>query len=1085
MKTHTKMIAASLSLMATAHVFAGVGGLNVQSNLGEPFSGSIVVTGREAEALIKSGSVSVSGNGIQGTVVPQGNNKALIRLRSSAAINDPVVNLTVKAGNQTRQYTVMVNPANYRPRAANKATTTRTNTASAQQIHKRAETTISVPQGPFSNDYNPNRQTAKMQPENSVEYVRKSPTAQQRVRSVRPRYYRAHNGESLASIAARYRPHGMSVQRAMRGLVAANPRAFRNGNPNSMYRNVTLYIPTASQWYAYSNRRIHKTHSPRLAAQPNTNKSAIVKPSVQPSQAVVPPSQTETVANTQQNQAASPQPTQSDNTQQEPIQEKQVEKPVEIATTPAFASDNKPKETTEVASAPITVASATQVAAASTPIIASAETASVASNAITAVASQASQTSTVAASSEVTAAPPKPQKRPPMPTAEEPVEEEGFDWLGLGLPIGAGLLVLGGSAAYLINRRRKANAADDEDDGDVSFDDDSEEWAVAPVATSTATQASDVEAEWDLPETTPSFETSDELFDLPAEETISSVQTASNTSAQDFDLNNFEPDNLADFSVDTTAPEEDFDWAVSEEPVTPAAVAVETEESWEVNTNLLSQPSTATNTLESSSDEEWLLNESFTTSETSAVATTNSVEIEEDWSNNTFVVEETAPITETSSPESIDDIFNLDLPTETATTNSLDEFDINLPETSVDFTSSEAVDTTIHDEVLDFDLDLSTAVVAGAATTVVAATIADNVDISSDMAVNLDAPSAPIDSLDEFSLDLPTKTAVQDVSGKEISLDDFGLELPTETTTPEIAVDDFGLELPTIEEPAISLDAPIVETTDFNLNDIPEVTDSVISLDTPDIAVDDFGLELPTEPVTEVSLDDFDLDMTVEEPQTSIPVADEIGMAFDDNLSVGIDEPVQIETIDNSLSFTDDVSLNIEEPVQTALVTDDLSLSIDEPVQDTPITDDLSLSIDEPVQNTPITDDSSLSVDEPVQNTPITDDLSLSVDEPVQDIPIADDLSFNMDEPAAPPTLTVEESLDTSSWDIADAPKEVGFVSESVDMTAPMEARLELAKMYLEIDDAVAARETLRELINESSGDVQHQAKQLLNELGG
>ncbi|ULJ61920.1 hypothetical protein MIS46_07950 [Wielerella bovis] len=1063
MKTHTKMIAASLSLMATAHVFAGVGGLNVQSNLGEPFSGSIVVTGREAEALIKSGSVSVSGNGIQGTVVPQGNNKALIRLRSSAAINDPVVNLTVKAGNQTRQYTVMVNPANYRPRAANKATTTRTNTASAQQIHKRAETTISVPQGPFSNDYNPNRQTAKMQPENSVEYVRKSPTAQQRVRSVRPRYYRAHNGESLASIAARYRPHGMSVQRAMRGLVAANPRAFRNGNPNSMYRNVTLYIPTASQWYAYSNRRIHKAHSPRLAAQPNTNKSAMVKPSVQPSQTVVPPSQTETVANTQQNQAASPQPTQSDNTQQEPIQEKQVEKPVEIATTPAFASDNKPKETTEVASAPITVASATQVAAASTPIIASAETASVASSAITAVASQASQTSTVAASSEVTAAPPKPQKRPPMPTAEEPVEEEGFDWLGLGLPIGAGLLVLGGSAAYLINRRRKANAADDEDDGDdVSFDDDSEEWAVAPVATSTATQASDVEAEWDLPETTPSFETSDELFDLPAEETISSVQTASNTSAQDFDLNNFEPDNLADFSVDTAAPEEDFDWAVSEEPATPAAVAVETEESWEVDTNLLSQPAATTNTIEASSDEEWLLDTSFTTSETSTVATTNSVEIEEDWSNNTFVVEETAPITETSSPESIDDIFNLDLPTETATTNSLDEFDINLPETSVDFISSEAVDTTIHDEVLDFDLDLSTAAVAGAATTVVAATIADNVDISSDMAVNLDAPSAPIDSLDEFSLDLPTETAVQDVSGKEISVDDFGLELPTETTTPEIAVDDFGLELPTIEEPAISLDAPAVETANINLNDIPEVADSVISLDTPDIAVDDFGLELPTEPVTEVSLDDFDLDMTVEAPQTSIPVADEIGMAFDDNLSVGIDEPVQ-----------------------TALVTDDLSLSVDEPVQDTPITDDLSLNIEETVQAAPVADDLSFNVDEPVQDTPITDDLSLNIEEAVQAAPVFDDLSFNMDEPAAPPTLTVEESLDTSSWDIADAPKEVGFVSESVDMTAPMEARLELAKMYLEIDDAVAARETLRELINESSGDVQHQAKQLLNELGG
>ncbi|MFC2507036.1 MAG: FimV/HubP family polar landmark protein, partial [Kingella sp. (in: b-proteobacteria)] len=59
------------------------------------------------------------------------------------------------------------------------------------------------------------------------------------------------------------------------------------------------------------------------------------------------------------------------------------------------------------------------------------------------------------------------------------------------------------------------------------------------------------------------------------------------------------------------------------------------------------------------------------------------------------------------------------------------------------------------------------------------------------------------------------------------------------------------------------------------------------------------------------------------------------------------------------------------------------------------------------------------------------------------------------------------------------------IVSESVGMTAPLEAKLELAKMYLEIDDAVAARETLRELISESTGSVQAQAKELLEELGG
>jgi fimV C-terminal domain len=57
--------------------------------------------------------------------------------------------------------------------------------------------------------------------------------------------------------------------------------------------------------------------------------------------------------------------------------------------------------------------------------------------------------------------------------------------------------------------------------------------------------------------------------------------------------------------------------------------------------------------------------------------------------------------------------------------------------------------------------------------------------------------------------------------------------------------------------------------------------------------------------------------------------------------------------------------------------------------------------------------------------------------------------------------------------------------AEVSDMDTPLEAKLELAKMYLEIDDAATARETLRELIAESNGSsIQDQAKALLAELG-
>lgn len=72
-------------------------------------------------------------------------------------------------------------------------------------------------------------------------------------------------------------------------------------------------------------------------------------------------------------------------------------------------------------------------------------------------------------------------------------------------------------------------------------------------------------------------------------------------------------------------------------------------------------------------------------------------------------------------------------------------------------------------------------------------------------------------------------------------------------------------------------------------------------------------------------------------------------------------------------------------------------------------------------------------------------------------------------------------------WDsvqFSDTDEEVGFVSESVGMTAPLEAKYELAQMYIEIGDPEAARETLNELVEEASGDILAKSKTLLAELG-
>lgn len=76
-------------------------------------------------------------------------------------------------------------------------------------------------------------------------------------------------------------------------------------------------------------------------------------------------------------------------------------------------------------------------------------------------------------------------------------------------------------------------------------------------------------------------------------------------------------------------------------------------------------------------------------------------------------------------------------------------------------------------------------------------------------------------------------------------------------------------------------------------------------------------------------------------------------------------------------------------------------------------------------------------------------------------------------------------AIDWSDLDMAEGDSKPAFVSESVGMTAPLEAKYELAKMYIEIGDPEAARETLNELIEESGGEIQAKSRALLNSIGG
>lgn len=250
MKTNIKTLVLSLSLIASANTFAGLGGLNVQSNLGEPFSGSIVVTDKEAQALIQSGTVQVTGHSISGTVVPQSNGNAIVRLRSNTVINDPIIRFEVRAGKQLRQYSAMMSPASYRQHNAPKAqTNTEKNKTSSKASTKKT---------------------------NKTEKINKSPLTIKGKGS----YHRVQAGETVSILADRYRPQNMAHAQAVQAIIAANPRVFAgHSNGHLLYKDISIYIPFKSptapdvQTNAGTASTLPETQSPTVV-EPANNATA-------------------------------------------------------------------------------------------------------------------------------------------------------------------------------------------------------------------------------------------------------------------------------------------------------------------------------------------------------------------------------------------------------------------------------------------------------------------------------------------------------------------------------------------------------------------------------------------------------------------------------------------------------------------------------------------------------------------------------------------------------------------------------------------------------------------------------------------
>ena len=229
--------------MTSLSASAGLGGLNVQSHLGEPFTGSITVTGEEAQALLNGGKATISNGNLRAAVRKSGD-KAVVTIRSSKAIKDPVLVFQVGVGAQSREYTAIIDPAGY---DSKDAASVRIRLATESQS---SEPTRNARQPATKNNKAAGNQTARARKDVQRKAEKKQVQTASAKNDTAARSGRQHlvrTGETLIAIASSIRPQGMTLDQTIQVLVNANPDVFIDNNANRMLAGKVLNIPNRSE----------------------------------------------------------------------------------------------------------------------------------------------------------------------------------------------------------------------------------------------------------------------------------------------------------------------------------------------------------------------------------------------------------------------------------------------------------------------------------------------------------------------------------------------------------------------------------------------------------------------------------------------------------------------------------------------------------------------------------------------------------------------------------------------------------------------------------------------------------------------
>ena len=993
-----KLVALSVSLLMSVDAMAGLGGLRVNSSLGQPFSASVVVTGDEAKEVLNGGKVNLSDSRLRASVQKSGNN-AVITLRSSSAINDPVMIFQMGVGSQARQYTAIIDPPGYRSSSPSRSVNINSNSqadngngngaqspAPARPSNQATPSSNSrmpvlvqsqqqqVPQPVVAPSSSDTTTTAEATPSAAPSAAAKSEASRQPAAPSKPKRgsrYQAKSGETLNAIAARVRPSGLSLEETKRAIIRANPHLFRKGNVNRALTGANVYIPTTAELNRLGRRPVQ---APATAAA-GAAAGAAAAMAVAPHEA-----------------------TASETT----------------ASAPAAAVASAAPATT--ASAPVAAASA------ATPATASAASA---------VAASAAASEAVASEASVVAPP------APAPVAEQPpvaeTSEDLIPWQALvfgGVGVGALLVFL-----WALSKRKgglgkkRAQAKESEETDPFQGNDNKAIRTHQPVAN---------------PSNPPVTLTKEAAAAQMA------AQAAKEAEADKDDFGDFDDDGI--FFEEMTKVEDaksDFDGFDF------SSLDLDKQQSGIVSSSITNDKET-----QNRKNLDW-----------DKVESTESVYEPDD-------LDDFKPISPAHKPA---DSVSLSKPAASPTSIASDEFNID-------------------DLDIDINQSMPTAHTSKSAAPKAVTPAIETDDISF---------SEPVDfsRSDDLSFTSSAKPVVEEP--KEPERMSWASSVPREPAKPVFF--DLTKESP---EPIVIQTANSAAPAKPVAPEAVKETVEVKPVATPEIAPAAPAFEAEEKPAAAPnfdSLEAFDLEpkpatptVELEEKQPAAPVAAELDVLEWDAPSVAPAAQPAAPALDFEVDIPETpepVSIQATPSVAPAVV------PVVEPVAATPAASALDFEVDIPEIPEPVSIQATPSVTPTVapaapQVAPtiatIDDNNDIAgfslLDEPAQVAPVAapaqtatdNTLSWSssediglVDVPAAPAVEWNDIQVEVGSATVADP----GFVSESVGMTAPLEAKYELAEMYIEIGDPDAARETLLELIEESTGEIQAKSQALLNTL--